>query len=726
MSRKSHALAERATEKDRKTGLEALFAPRSVAVVGAARTPDKLGNVILKNIQEGGFRGKVYPINPRADVILGLRCYPRVTAIPGPVDLAVIVVPRDEVASAIQDCVRKAVRAAVVITAGFREIGPEGVTAEREVTRIARAGGLRLLGPNCLGAIDTHASLNATFAAKMPLAGEISFLSQSGALFAAILDMADAEKVGFNRFASLGNKGDVDEIDLLDLLKDDRLSKVVVAYLEGISDGHRFMSVARSLTRQKPLVVLKSGTTAAGSRAVSSHTGTLAGSDAAYRAAFKQTGAQRVDTLENMLDLAIAFAYQPLPEGRRLAIVTNAGGPGIMATDACEQWGIQLARFTPETVAELRRGLPSTASVYNPVDLVGDAGADRYRVAVRAVMSDPGVDGLLVLLTPQRLTDVAGTARVIVEAAALSGRTPKPVLAGFMGKETVRAGVDILHQARVPNYPFPERAVFAFAHMNEQREWMAKAVEHPRKFDVDKTAVEAVFRRVRESGRQTLGDIEARQVVEAYGLGTPRSGLAQSTEEAVALAQQIGLPVAMKIVSPDILHKTEVGGVRLGLQTLDEVRAADVAIIRNARRYAPGARLWGVAVQEMVKPGREVIVGVSFDAQFKHLLAFGLGGIYVEVLKDVAFRVAPITPGEAEAMIREIRSYLLLKGVRREKPADVDAIVDALLRVSQLVTDFPEIIEMDINPFVVHEAGQGGTAVDVRIGLAPEAIRRAD
>lgn len=712
----ANRVAALAKKEKTKLALEALFAPDAIAVAGASGSPEKLGHVVLRNIIEGGYRGKVYPVNPQADVILGLRCYPTVSAIPGPVDLVAVVVPRDAVASVIQDSVKKGVKAAVVITAGFREIGPEGAKAEREIVRIAREGGLRLLGPNCLGHIDTHTHLNVTFAAKMPRQGDISFISQSGALFSAILDMADTERVGFAKFVSLGNKADIDEIDLLDSWRDDEASKVIIAYLEGISEGHRFIKVARDLTKRKPFVVVKSGTTAEGSRAVSSHTGTLAGSDAAYSAAFKQTGAIRVETLENMFDLSIAFAYQPLPKGKRLAIVTNAGGPGIMATDACGKAGIELARLQPETIERMRSKLPVTASLYNPVDVVGDAGPDRYLAAIDAVLHDTGVDGLLVLLTPQRLTDAVRTAEVIINS---SRNVDKPVLASFMGTTSVRDGVDRLREARIPNYPFPERAVAAFAAMVRQREWMSAPIEKIKTVRADKSAVREIIKRVRADGRDTLGDIEAREVIEAYGIHTPRSALARSTDEAVALAQEIGLPVAMKIVSPDILHKSDVGGVKLGVSTLEEVRAADMAIIRNARRYAPGARIWGVAVQEMVRPGKETIIGISYDAQFGHLLAFGLGGIYVEVLKDVSFRVAPITPKEAEDMISEIRSYLLLKGVRRERPSDISAIVDALLRVSQLVTDSPEIIEMDINPLIVHEEGQGATAVDVRIGLAP-------
>ncbi|MGQ9676018.1 MAG: acetate--CoA ligase alpha subunit [Chloroflexota bacterium] len=694
--------------------LEALFYPRSVAVVGAAREEGKLGHAVLANIINFGFECPIYPVNPKADELMGLKAYPSVLDIPGSVDLGVIVVPPKAVAGVVRDCGQKGARAVIVITAGFREIGPEGVLAEKEVVRYAKEAGMRLLGPNCLGLINTENNLDATFARNLPLKGSISFMTQSGALATAILDWADRERVGFSKFVSLGNKADVNENDLIEAWRDDEASRVVIAYLEGIADGARFMKSAKTLTKKKPLIMVKSGGTAAGSRAVSSHTGTLAGSDTAYDAAFKQTGVIRARSVENLFDLSIAFAYQPLPSGRRLAIITNAGGPGIMATDAAERLGLTLASFTPETIAALRVSLPPTAALYNPVDVIGDARADRYRAALETVVRDPGVDSVLVLLTPQAMTQIEETARTVVE---VKGHVDKPILTSFMGGTEVAPGLEILRQGGVPNYSFPERAVAALSAMSQYREWKDRPEEKPRRFRVDKAKVASIIRDIRGAGRDSLGDVDALQVFAAYGIPVPVSRLSHSPDESVKIADEIGYPVVMKIVSPDILHKSDVGGVRIGLTSAEEVRAADVAIMANARRYAPDAEIRGINVQWMVPRGRETILGVTRDPTFGHLIAFGLGGIYVEVLKDVAFRVAPLTPADAAAMIQEIRSYLLLRGVRGEEPADIEAIVDALLRLSQLVVDFPEISELDINPLMVMEQGHGAIAVDGRMIL---------
>lgn len=694
--------------------LEALFSPRSVAVIGAAREEGKLGHAVLANIIKFGFKCPVYPVNPKADELMGLKTYSSVLDVPDKVDLGVIVVPPKAVAEAVRQCGAKGTGAVIVITAGFRETGPEGALAEREVIEQAHRYGMRLLGPNCLGLINTENDLNATFARTMPLDGDISFMTQSGALATAILDWADREGVGFGKFVSLGNKADVDESDLIEAWRDDEFSKVVIGYLEGVANGSRFMKVAKALTRVKPLIIVKAGGTAAGSRAVSSHTGTLAGSDTAYNAVFKQMGVIRPATVEDLFDLSIAFAYQPLPEGNRMAVITNAGGPGIMASDAAERQGLTLASFTPETVAALRSKLPPMAAVYNPVDVVGDARADRYWIALETVIADPGVDSVLVLLTPQAMTQIEETARIVVEVAAKQG---KAVLASFMGGTEVASGIEILRQGGVPNYPFPERAVAALATMNRYREWKERPEEKPSRFRVRRSVVGEVFKAVRASGRDSLGDVDALRVLSAYGIDVPVSRLSHSPDESVRIAEDIGYPVVMKIVSPDILHKSDVGGVRVGLTGPDEVRAADISIVSNARRYAPDAEILGISVQKMVPRGRETILGVTKDATFGHLIGFGLGGIYVEVLKDIAFRVAPLTKHDAEEMIREIRSYLLLKGVRGEEPADIDAIVNALLRLSQLVTDFPEISELDINPLMVMNQGHGAIAVDGRIIL---------
>ncbi len=688
--------------------------PQSVAVIGAARKPGKLGYGVLSNILQFGYKGKVYPINPKAEHILGLECYPSVLEVPGQVELAIIVIPNRFVPQVMEQCGRKGVKGAIIITAGFREAGRDGIKLEREVLGIAHRYGIRIVGPNCLGVISTCTPLNASFAAGMPRKGSIAFMSQSGALCTAILDWALAEGIGFSHFVSLGNKADVNEIDLLDAWEKDESTRVIIIYMEGIGDGTQFMRVARQVTKQKPVIAVKSGNTAAGSRAVSSHTGTLAGSERAYEAAFRQTGVLRADSIEHLFDYSLAFAYQPHLKGRNIAIVTNAGGPGIMATDALESSGMKLATLRPETIECLRKSLPPAANIYNPVDVIGDALVDRYEHALQAVLQDENVDGVMVILTPQVYTQIEETAGVIGRLAA---ECDKPVLGCFMGEQKVGSGIKILTQNRIPNYRFPERDVGALRAMAEYWQQLQQPAPHYEQFEVDRECVRATFDRVQDEGRLTLGDAEARGIMEAYGLRIPHSILAKTADEAVSAAEAIGYPVVLKIASPDILHKSDIGGVRVDVNGAVEVRDFYDLLVYRAQRYMPDAEIWGVLVQEMVSGGKEVIIGVNRDPQFGPLLMFGLGGIYVEVLKDVTFRIAPVSRQEAKEMIEEIRSYHLLRGVRGERPSDVEAIIDSILRISQLVTDFPEIVEMDINPLVVNEDGKGVIAVDMRFVL---------
>lgn len=694
--------------------LEAFFRPSSVAVIGASRDPAKLGYAVLANLKNAGFPGPIYPVNPKAGEILGLRAYPTVEDIPDPVDLAVVVIPYPRVPAVLEQCGRKGVPAVVVISAGFREAGREGLERERELIAIAKRYGIRLIGPNCLGVIDTGTPLNATFAAGMPPAGPMAFMSQSGALGTAVLDLALAGEIGFSRFVSLGNKADVDEVDLLEVWEKDADSRVILIYVEGLPDGQRFMEVARRVTRKKPVVAVKSGVTKAGSRAVSSHTGSLAGSEAAYQAAFRQAGVIRAESMERLFDYARAFAYQPLPAGDRVAIVTNAGGPGILATDALEHAGLDLARLQRETIEELMADLPSAASAANPVDVLGDALADRYEHALRLVLADPGVDAVIVIVTPQAMTQIEETAHVVGRVAK---QTDKPVLGCFMGEARIRAGVEVLREYGVPNYPYPERAAAALAAMVAYRRERERPINEPERFDVERERVRQVLDAARAEGRVSIGDAEARAILEAYGFPVPPSRLAKTPEEAVQVAEEMGYPVVLKVASPDILHKTDVGGVKLNLRSPEDVRDAFDLIVYRANRYVPDARIWGCLVQKMVPAGREVLIGMSRDPQFGPLVAFGLGGIYVEALKDVVFRVAPFSRREAEEMVREIRSYPLLEGIRGEPPADHEAMVDALCRVSQLVTDFPEIVELDINPLMVFEEGRGAVALDMRLVL---------
>jgi acetyltransferase len=694
------------------------FAPTSLAVIGASATPGKLGYAVVKNLIDCGYtaQGKLYPINPTASEILGITAYASVLDVPAPIDLGVIVIPYPHVPDALRTCGQKNIPAVVVISAGFREAGRDGLEREMELIDIAHQYNIRLIGPNCLGVIDTHTPLNASFAAGTPPAGPMAFMSQSGALGTAVLDMALAGQLGLSKFVSLGNKADLGEIDLLQAWADDEHTRVIMIYNEGISSGQEFIRVAREVTRKKPVAAIKSGVTQAGSRAVSSHTGSLAGSEQAYIAAFRQAGILRADAMEALFDMSLALGYQPPLPGNRIAIITNAGGPGILATDALERAELTLARFEPATTQALLQALPDAASAANPVDVLGDARADRYRFALETVAADPNVDGLLVMLTPQAMTEVAETAEAVA-----SLKLTKPVLACFMGEARMRAGINILTARGIPNYPFPERAARAFRAMADYRQVLQRPLPEFTTLPVDRAPVQRVMDAVRAEGRLSIGDAEARDVMQAYGLRIPRSEVADTPERAVEIASEIGFPVVLKIASPDILHKTDVGGVKVGMRTPADVRDAFELIVYRAQRYVPGARIWGCLVQEMVPPGGlEVLVGMNRDPQFGPLVTFGLGGIYVETLKDVTFRIAPFTRLEAEEMLGEIRAHALLDGVRGQPPADKAAIVDALLRVGQLVQDFPEINELDINPLMVYPNNQGAIALDMRLVIREE------
>jgi len=701
--------------------LETFFSPKSVAVVGASASPDKLGHVVLKNAIESGYKGTLYPINPKGGAILGWQSYPSIEALPQTPDLAVIVIPYAQVPAAVEACGKKGVPSVVVISAGFREAGLEGMNREVEVLNLAKKYNIRLVGPNCLGLIDTYTPLNVTFAAGTPPRGPIAFMSQSGALGTAILDWSLAgARIGFSKFVSLGNKADVSEIDLLQALADDPDTKVILAYSEGLPKGQAFMQVAREVTRKKPVLVVKSGVTQAGSRAVSSHTGSLAGSEQAYAAGFRQAGALRAENLQDLFDYALGFAYQPLLKGDRIAIVTNAGGPGILCTDALERAGLHLARFENETTVDLQKFLPDAASAANPVDVLGDALADRYRYALQKVASDPNVDGIIVIVTPQAMTEIEATATAIGECAkSLNGSNPKPILGCIMGEHRVSAAIDrMAAEYGVPNYAFPERAARAFAAMRDYRELRDAPNQKVERFETDNDKVRQIFRKVREAGRVTIGDAESRDILSAYKMRIPQAELAPTAEDAVEIATRIGFPVVLKIASPDILHKTDVGGVRVGLSSASDVRDAFDLIVYRAQRYVPGALIWGCLVQEMLPKGTEILVGMSRDPQFGPLVTFGLGGIYVETLKDVTFRVAPFGRRDAEDMLGEIRAHSMLDGVRGQKAVDKAAIVDTLLHISQLVTDFPEIVELDINPLMVYDEGRGAVALDMRLVLA--------
>ncbi len=682
--------------------LEMLTEPRGVAVIGASTDPAKLGYQVLNNVIQYGYEGGVYPVNPTADEILGKKAYPSVLECPDPVDLAVVLVPNKAVPGVLEQCGQRGLKGAVIITAGFREVGPTGKALEQQVIDIAHKYGMRLIGPNVLGIIDTVAKLNASFAAGMPRRGKIAFMSQSGALCTSILDLALGQGIGFSRFYSIGNKADINELDLITAWAEDPETRAIMAYLEGITNGPEFIKTASEVTRNKPIIAIKSGTTSAGSKAVSSHTGTLAGSEAAYDAAFKQSGIIRAGSVQDLFDIAQAFARQPLLNGDNIGVITNAGGPGIMASDAIEHAGLKLAQLTNETKQALQAKLPPAASVANPVDVLGDAYADRYAMAIDAVLADPNVDALMVVLTPQTMTQIPETAEAL---GTISKKYGKPVFGAFMGDQAIAPGVDVMRGHSVPNYQVPERAVKAIAAMRDYRTWLNTPALNVETFDVDKKKVAELIAKTRAEGRVTMGDAEARDVLEAYGVPLPKSGVA--ADEAVRMAEEIGYPVVMKIASPDILHKSDIGGIKLNIGSASEVRDAFDLLIYRAKRFMPDATIWGCQIQQMVKGGREIIIGVNRDPQFGPLIMFGLGGIYVEALKR----------RQAREMMDEIRAYKLLRGVRGEKPSDRDAIVDTLLRVSQLVTDFPEIVELDINPLMVFEQGRGVLGIDMRLAL---------
>ena len=697
--------------------LDAFFSPQSIAVIGASTNTSKLGYAVLDNLVNGDFLRdgrKVYPINPKADEILGLPAFPVVSDIPDPIDLAVIVIPYPLVPEAMRTCGEKGIPAVIVISAGFREAGMDGLEREQELIEITTEYNIRLIGPNCLGVINTVIPMNASFSAGLPPKGPMDFMSQSGALGTAILDWAQAGRLGLSKFVSLGNKADVSEIDLLRAWAKDPTSNVILSYMEGLPDGQEFISVAREVSKIKPIVALKSGVTQAGSRAVSSHTGSLAGSEQAYEAAFRQSGVLRAHSLQDLFDMARAFGYLSPLQGDRIAIVTNAGGPGILATDALERAGLKLARFKPECIKALEQFLPDAASAANPIDVLGDARADRYRFALEQVIKSPSVDGILVILTPQAMTEIIETADVITE---ISEKVDIPILASFMGEARVKAGIETMAKHNVPNFAFPERAAMVLQAMSHYREYRARPLPSFESFDVDQKAVRETIDRVLDEGRLSIGDAEAKSILTAYGLQAPPSEIAETAEKAVEIAADMGYPVVLKIASPDILHKTDVGGVKVGLQNATDVRDAFDLITYRSQRYLPEARLWGCQVQKMVPSGLEILIGMNRDPQFGPLVTFGLGGIYVEALKDASFRIAPFSRDEAAQMLTEIRAKALLDGVRGEPPVDKETLIEALLRISQLVLDFPEIAELDINPFIVFEEGRGGVALDMRLIL---------
>lgn len=686
-----------------------------MAVIGASRTSHTIGHEIVSNLVDYGFTGTVFPVNPQADSIHSLKTYPRIGAVPDPVDMAVITVPKQHVLAVAEECGAAGVQALTIISAGFREVGGEGVERERALMEVVRRYGMRMVGPNCMGVLnaDPAVSMNATFAPSMPPFGRAAFVSQSGAMGLSVLDYAKEYGIGICQFVSMGNKPDVSGNDLLLHWEHDPAVGVVLMYVENFGNPRKFLEIARRMTRHKPIIVVKSGRSKVGARAASSHTGALAASDALVDAMLAQAGVMRAESVEELFDLAMAFSGGPLPRSRRTAVVTNSGGPGILAADALERYAVELPDLAPETVARLKPLFPEEASLRNPLDMIASATPPGYRAALAALLDDPGVDSALAIFVPPLGIKQADVAEAI---ASVAGAHPeKPVLAVLMGREGLPQGKAELHEVGVPAYIFPESAARALSALCRQREWAERPVTPVEEFAVDREAAGRLVAEARAAGQSRLGEVESLELLKAYGIPTAAAGLARTAEDAVALAGKSAGAVAMKIVSPEIVHKTDVGGVKVGVAGAAAVRAAFEEIVTAARTAVPDATIHGVLVQEMVRGGRETIAGVTRDPSFGPLVMFGLGGIFVEVLRDVVFRVAPISRRDAADMISGLRGARLLDALRGTPPADRQAIEDVLLRLSRLAGDFPEIAELDVNPLLAFP--DRAVAVDGRVLL---------
>ncbi len=695
--------------------LDGLMQPKSVAVVGASSQPGKIGYTVVNNLIKSGYQGKIYPINPKADEILGIKAYPSVLAIPDEIDAAAITVPASLVEQAAEDCGKKGVKALIIITSGFSEVGNRDL--EDRVVAIARRYNMRILGPNIVGTLSNSQKLNASFAPFLPLAGKATLISQSGALLIAMDASTYIRRVGFEKLISIGNMSDVDFADLITWLDNDPNTTCISLYIEGFKDGRKFMEACRHA--HKPIIALKSGVSSHGAAAAASHTGSLAGAAKVYGAAFQQAGVVQASDLDNLFDRTLALSLQPPMQGDNLMIITNGGGVGVLATDSAERYGLPL-QFAPQDLRdELKKHMPEFGSAKNPVDLTGMAGRDWYQDSIRFAFAHPWVDGLVVLYCETSLTDPLDIAYGIKEAIDQSGVKDKPVTVSFVGGEQSEKATRWLVEQGIPTYGAPDLAVNALAALREyavMQKMLAETSEPC--LETNKALALEIIARARSDGRDSLTEIEAKQVFAAYGLPITKTQLAKSEEEAVELARSVGFPVVMKIVSPDILHKSDAGGVKVNIKDEASVREAYRTILNNAKAYKADARIHGIAVQEMAPWGTEVILGSVNDATFGPTMMFGLGGIFVEVLKDVTFRVAPVAEGQAMRMLGEIRGAPILAGVRGEKPRDRQAMAATVCRYSSMILDLAnEISESDANPVLVYEEGKGVRVADARIIL---------
>ena len=697
--------------------LDPIFKPTRIALLGVTPNPQSVGGRLLSNLVGGGFRGVVYPVNPASEAVLGISCYPDVRALPRTPDLGIICAPAAQVPELLEQCGEAGVRGVIINSAGFREAGPEGMALEERLREIrARFAGLRVLGPNCLGLIVPGSGLNASFASGMPQDGDIAFISQSGALCASVLDWALEEKIGFSNFVSIGNMVDVDFGDLIDYFGEDERTRSIILYIESLTDARKFMTAARAFARTKPIVAYKAGRFPESAAAAVSHTGAMVSEDAVFEAAFRRTGIARVLEIGEIFDCAELIGRKKMPHGPRLGIVTNAGGPGVMATDALIAATGVLATLSPQSLARLGETLPPMWSRGNPVDVLGDARSKRVTAAVQVLLDDPGVDAVLVIITPQAMTQPTTIARALGQ---LSNASPKPILAAWLGGQSMREGIRLLSDAGVPSYSTPEQAVHGFMTLVNYARNLESLYETPKDipvtFTLDRARLRSEFDALVAAEGTVLSEAVSKGVLEAYGIPVSRPHLAESADAAVALAGQLGYPVVLKILSPDIAHKTDVGGVALGLDDASRVRDAYERIVGNARQRHPEARLQGVTVQSMIRHdgGMELILGAKKDAVFGTVIMAGMGGVAAEVMGDRALGFPPLNERLARRMLESLRSWPLLVGYRGQPALNVDQLLEVLVRLSYLVADFPEIAELDINPLLV--TPETVVALDARV-----------
>ncbi|PGF18175.1 acetyl-CoA synthetase [Natrinema sp. CBA1119] len=695
--------------------LSALFDPETVAVVGATDREGAVGRAILENLRDE-FAGEVVPVNPSRDEVLGLECYPDASSAP-PIDLAVVVVPPEIVIESIRDLAEAGTENVVVITAGFAETGGEGAERERQLRALADERDLNVVGPNSLGIMATSNGMNATFGPESALEGSISFMSQSGAFITAVLDWANEQGIGFRDVVSLGNKTVLDEADFVREWGDDPDTDVIIGYLEDIGDGRDFIEAARDVTAETPIVLVKSGRTDAGAQAASSHTGAIAGSERAYEAGLEQAGVLRARSVQELFDYARALSGLPEPETDGVAVVTNAGGPGVLTTDAVGDSSLEMASFTDETIDALADAMPDEANVYNPIDAIGDADVDRFGEALEIALEDPNVGSAVVVAAPTAVLSYDDLAERVVETLEAH---ETPVVTCLMGGKRARDAEETLRESGVPNYFDPARAVSGLDALARFRDIRERTVDEPATFDVDRERARKILTRVKRRDDNRLG-VESMDLLEAYGIPTPKGEIVDDPDRAREVAESIAGDVVLKIVSPDISHKSDIGGVKVGVAD-EDVYDAYEDVVARARNYQPDATIIGVQVQEMLdlESATETIVGMNRDPQFGPLLLFGLGGIFVEILEDTSVRVAPIGEGEARDMVDEIQAAPLLRGARGREPADIERVVETIQRLSQLVTDFPSILELDINPLVA--GPKGVQAIDLRLTVDPDEL----